>query len=279
MARLIVSLSVYEEPNYIRSLLNNILSTTESDTKIVVHVSKAAKWTPDDFKNLSSQNRVLINPKRVRTKHSHGSILQSQVLNVKYMLFSNITATTILFAPSNMLWCRKGIEAYVTDHKSSVPRIKNHVECKMWNSNPPHMELRRCAWSPTISRRKDIQRADPAGVFKEIRKICHPKAYVQTKHEGSYYPFAEIVRWAMLLPSSLFHKSTFAEEFVWQTCIANNNLSQFTNVTGTVMASTGMHRMTNPDVRNVDFRNVSAHCRAKAWDNRFGGLAFGLKRL
>ena len=116
-ASVLLSISAFEPPRYLRELLENALSLTHPrSTLIVLHLNRLTNY-PDvgvdkDFDWIWAQERVLVNCLRVAVSHSHGSILHSFAANVGWARDRGARPQMVVFQASNMFWVRRGMERY-----------------------------------------------------------------------------------------------------------------------------------------------------------------------
>ena len=131
----LLSLSAFEPPWYLRALLLNALSLTANDTIIVLHLSAATEYplpgVDADFDWIFNQPRVEVNCERVSVKRSHGSILQSQLANLEWARCRLIRPAHVVFQASNQWWIRRGMEMHVMGsyHRSSTPLLSHDADC------------------------------------------------------------------------------------------------------------------------------------------------------
>lgn len=269
--RVLFSLSVYETPLLVSRLLQNLLSMVAADTRIVVHVGNLS-WPEQDLHALQHVDvtRILLNPQRIATRHRHGSVLASQVSNVLYAESLGILPQHVVFAPSNMLWCRTHVEEYVQGQMQSVPSVKSMADCKRWNSAPPRTDMRRCM-------RGVLPGKYYASKVWPLMKRAWPtlEYSILTKHEGSFYPWKDVLNVSHSVPTELFDTPGYLEEVVFQSWVANFGSSAVNTSKGSLMASSLGYRVHSPTVRQLlnnrssyDERLSKRLCDQYAWDQR-----------
>eukprot|EP00928_Gymnodinium_smaydae_P071892 TRINITY_DN55367_c0_g1_i1.p1 TRINITY_DN55367_c0_g1~~TRINITY_DN55367_c0_g1_i1.p1 ORF type:complete len:459 (-),score=52.17 TRINITY_DN55367_c0_g1_i1:64-1440(-) len=116
--RVCVSLSVYEEPEWIDSLLKEVLARTEPSTYIMLHLNANTYYSEEIlnyFRNYDQ--RVRLNPERIPVEFATGSVLYSHLSNVRQMADANLGCTYVVMQASNMRWLRNGMEGLVRERK------------------------------------------------------------------------------------------------------------------------------------------------------------------
>ena len=192
----LLSISVFETEEYVSHLLRNALDFTQNSTLIVVHVNKN---TPDYSMSspLWDSLRVKINClPRVAVKGWSGTILQSQLSNVEFAVrcFGATGLRSVVFASSDMIWVRRGMEDYVAHHVASVPLLEGPEDCDNLEAHCPggrrRMDATQCRVVRGHGSGGSGSGPDPCFVppFKGLQFL------VQRKHEGSFYPIDQVIR-------------------------------------------------------------------------------------
>lgn len=115
-----ISLSVYEEVEWVDSLLKEALYMMEPDTVIMMHMHSAANYTDADFErwNNLSPGRIYLNSERLWVDHLHGSILYTHLSNTRHLEeVRSGYCKYVIFQASNQRWLRQGVEAVVRERR------------------------------------------------------------------------------------------------------------------------------------------------------------------
>ena len=147
--------------------------------------------------------------------------------------------------PSNLVWCRRGMEEVVLRERRSVPRIENATACREFAGTPPARDMRYCVHGQWVR---------IADLFRTLREIWPQMEYaVQTKHEGSFYAYEDVM--AVLdglerherLAQDIYTAAIYVEEFVFQSWVANFAPHGSSFGHGTLMMPTKTHRLQDPN--------------------------------
>eukprot|EP00747_Dinoflagellata_sp_TGD_P054396 gnl/TRDRNA2_/TRDRNA2_148988_c7_seq1.p1 gnl/TRDRNA2_/TRDRNA2_148988_c7~~gnl/TRDRNA2_/TRDRNA2_148988_c7_seq1.p1 ORF type:complete len:411 (-),score=39.16 gnl/TRDRNA2_/TRDRNA2_148988_c7_seq1:25-1257(-) len=189
----LLSISMFEEPWYLRATVENALKHTLNSTVIILHLnSNSSMPLPSDqnhdFDWIWAHPRVEVNCNRIEVHRMEGSILESQISNVQWARSRGINAQFIVFQASNMWWARPGMEAHVHAKQVSIPRILTEKDCNRFVHRHRHA-FQEChtLLEDSLSLR-----------FPTPLRICQRPPFadiqfvVQRKHEGSYYPALEL---------------------------------------------------------------------------------------
>lgn len=119
-ATVCVSVSAYEDQEYIDALIQNFLHFTESSTKLSLHLDKSSNYEHPHQRWNSDRITVVPNSMRIDVKPFSGSIIYSHMSNVRTMenVWPGQCKYWVLQA-SNMMWVRSGMEAHVRENQFS----------------------------------------------------------------------------------------------------------------------------------------------------------------
>ena len=284
----VVSLSVYEGSSYVCSLLRHVVDAVRNDTLVVVHVGNQS-WSPDELGSLVTvDERVRVNPTRVQTRRKHGSVFQSQILNLQFLRRRNVIFDVVVFASSDMLWCRHGVEEVVRRERQSVLRVTSDSACRSWNSdmsrNFPHTDLRTCGKGSFVKNTRSrvdewqgMQRA-----WQLMTQAWPGMTYaVQSKHEGSFYAYADVMRLlAADIPEAIFATPVYMEELILQSWMANFASVPSVPPNGILLIPMRHHLLANPDAGELIRRGnktLIAEACARHRDHRWPNGTWAIK--
>ena len=110
----------------------------------------------------------------------------------------------VVFQASNMFWVRRGMERYALEHRQSVPRITSNAQCRRFHGDTSRHAFQQCMSldgdGPRCESDMDEEEAPRReSELKDQREACAMpslpgiKYLVVGKHEGSFYPFADVL--------------------------------------------------------------------------------------
>ena len=139
--QLLISCLVYEDKDYIRTIVKNLVYLTRNTTEVVIHVSKSVHWIEKgengvkgllwdiwrtfpgtvDLDKAAARRRFHVNPERRKTYHGRGSILKQHLSNIAYArdklgLFGTMGITHVMMHASTSRLIFPGVETYVFSH-------------------------------------------------------------------------------------------------------------------------------------------------------------------
>ena len=164
----LVSICAFEEPSYVSFLVANTLHHTSASTHVVLNYINAAK---PSHSVVAPHARLHVNPRPIRVMRAHSSILDAHAANVKWM--RHLPFEYVILQASNMVWCRQGMEFYVSNHTKSVRSFFNST---------------RLPCGECMCNRIDSARMLPDPCFVPAFGDLDVTVLVQGKHEGSFYP-------------------------------------------------------------------------------------------
>ncbi|GAB5357763.1 hypothetical protein AAMO2058_000402300 [Amorphochlora amoebiformis] len=221
--RVMLSVPVFEEMWYLKDLVRNLLTFTETSTTIILHLNKNSTYSPAQLQEISSFSpRVLVTPKRVFVHSFHGSLFYSHVLNIEYGLDSlkeNVGYVVTMASNSRLL--RSGMESYIRENHASlghgieefytgveeIPKQIHDAYNNRWAYNAVNK------WWP-LSTVLGLRRND---------FILKKANLYQLKPEGAFFPASVISQLVKALRStkgtltSTLQINSFLEEFVFVT--------------------------------------------------------------
>lgn len=204
---LLVSCLVFEDREYIRQALRNLVDFTLPSTPIIVHFSRRTTKTIPNYMDMSwwynglreepesIKSRLLINPIRRETAHARGSILRAHFANFEYAKTKNISFDYVMFHASTSRFLFPGVEQYIFHHKFVRIQHPPYFSFDIWGTRCTQFSAQKHiatetpiakffgAITPTIESRYTgpcTQAAVGAG------SKCNRAGFSQ--HEGSFFP-------------------------------------------------------------------------------------------
>ena len=212
---LLISTLVYEEVNYVRGLVRNLVRLTIPSTNIIVHFSASSKVDPppgtawwaegglDKYtagtsvtSDVSSHAftsrdiaRVSINPNRGPTHHARGSVLRQHLSNLEHARADlGLKPGYIMLHAAHSRLLVPGVEHYIAKHRWATMIRAPWLPVDVWDTcrNIKHMhnQYRDPAASYFCSLRPALD--PPAECKKEGRVECNRLAV--SAHEGLFAP-------------------------------------------------------------------------------------------
>ena len=194
----LLSISMYEGLEHMNLLLQNALNFTESTTMLMVHFDASSDYPSKEdndanFEWIWNHPRITVNCDRVDSSWWSGEILHSHTSNMHFALQRRIQPKFIVFQASNMLWVRRGMEAWVHRERTSVPRITTPEACtrmrQVFEANNGDLGMGSCVDLYETSLAASAMVPCPCFVppFPGVRFL------IQQQHEGTFYPFADLL--------------------------------------------------------------------------------------
>merc|ERR1719284_169781 len=99
--KVLVSISAFESPKYVRALVENALKYTSNNTMIILHLNANSNYPSaganQDFDWIWSNPRVEVNCNRVPVERATGTTLQAQMSNVEWAKCRGIVSDFFVF--------------------------------------------------------------------------------------------------------------------------------------------------------------------------------------
>ena len=115
-----LSIVAYEPEDWVGALLSNALSFTQSETRIVVHLSSRTNYSESTLRRWD-RGQVAVNPVRLPTWKGSGAVLYAHLLNARHAESRwPGRCCVFLMQASNMLWVLPGVEFRVRAEKASL---------------------------------------------------------------------------------------------------------------------------------------------------------------
>ena len=206
-ATLLISTLVYEEINYVRGLVRNLVRLTLPSTNIIVHFSASSKVNPPDGtawwaeggldKYLDASNnfapvdikRVYVNPNRGPTHHARGSVLRQHLSNFEHARTDiGLRPDFVMFHAAHSRLLVPGVEHYIIKHRWATIVRAPWLPVDVWDTCRNIKHLHNQYRDPAASYFRSLRPAlDPPAVCKKEGSVeCNRLAV--SAHEGHFAP-------------------------------------------------------------------------------------------
>jgi hypothetical protein len=204
---LLVSCLVFEDRDYIRQALRNLVDFTLPTTPIVIHFSRRTTKTIPNYQDMgwwhsglredqaSIERRVIINPTRRETAHARGSILRAHFANYEVAKSRNIAFEYVMFHASTSRFLFPGVEEYIFHHEFVRIQHPPYFVFDIWGTRCTQFSAQKRiatetpiakffgAITPTIEAHYTGSCTEAA---VKAGSMCNRAGFSQ--HEGSFFP-------------------------------------------------------------------------------------------